>query len=234
MSSENFVFDPSPRVAVPIQGSEQSIAVHRIFCVGRNYAEHVREMGLNPDREEPFYFTKSPSAYTPSGSAIAYPPGTQNFHHEMELTVAIGKGGTNISLDEAMNHVYALGCGLDMTRRDLQLVAREKGRPWCLGKDIEDGAILAPLSPYEAGTDLDSKQLHLTVNGETRQETTLGHLIWSVPEVVSHLSTFYTLQPGDLIMTGTPAGVGPVVPGDELIGTITGLPDVTLTITAPV
>ena len=148
----------------------------------------------------------------------------------MELVLAIGKGGKDISLENSLEHIYALACGLDMTRRDLQLVARDKGRPWCLGKDIEDGAIVAPLMPFTPDMPLDERQLKLTVNGEVKQEATLGHMIWAVPEIIAHLSKFYTLQPGDIIMTGTPAGVGPVVAGDELVGSIDGLPDVTLSI----
>ena len=227
MSHFEFVFAPLPRVAVEICDSDKLFPVHRIFCVGRNYSDHVREMGFYPAREDPFYFTKSPSAFTPSGSEIPYPTGTSNYHHEMELVVAIGKCGRDISEGSALEHVYGFACGLDMTRRDLQLAARDKGRPWDLGKDIENGAVISALRPISDASDIANWELKLTVNGELRQSTTLQHMIWSVPEIISHLSRFYTLVPGDLIMTGTPAGVGPVVPGDALVGEITGLSDVT-------
>jgi len=187
-------------------------------------------MGFDPNREEPFYFTKSTSAVIPSGSTIPYPPGTENYHHEMELVIAIGESGFNIGTEEANAYIYGYACGLDMTRRDLQLVARDKGRPWCLGKDIENGAVIQTIQPVSSIGHPDTGRIWLSVNGETKQDSDLANLIWSVPEVISHLSQFYHLQPGDLIYTGTPEGVGPVTSGDQIEGGIDGIGTISLTI----
>lgn len=226
------LFDLPPLPQVPVMGSDDTFPVRRIFCVGRNYAAHAAEMGVEVDREAPFYFTKTPWAICHTGSTIPYPLETQNYHYEMEFVVAIGKPAFRVSADAAMGAVFGYACGLDMTRRDLQLAAREKQRPWDLGKDVEDSAIIAPISPAR-DFDIAGQRIALSVNGEVKQDAQLTDLIWSVPEIIAHLSRFYHLQPGDLIYTGTPAGVGPVVAGDVIEGTIDGLAPVTLTLGAP-
>ena len=226
-----YIFPPRPIDAVPVRGEDRSYAVSRIFCVGRNYAAHVREMGFDPDREEPFYFTKSPSTIFHTGGALPYPPGTENFHHEMELVVAIGEPAFKINTGSAASIVYGYACGLDMTRRDLQLTARDKGRPWSFGKDVEGCAVIAPI---QKATDIghpEAGRIWLKVNDEDRQDSDLGALIWSVPELVANLSQFYHLAPGDLIYTGTPDGVGPVVAGDKITGGIDGIGEISLSIT---
>lgn len=225
-----YVFAPAPTVSVEIAGSVERFPVNRVFCVGRNYAAHVREMGFDPNREEPFYFTKSASAVIPTGETVQYPPGTENFHHEMELVLAIGKEGFEVSVDDALSLVYGYAAGLDMTRRDLQLIARDKGRPWCLGKDIENGAVISAIHTADSIGHPDKGRIWLEVNGEARQDSDLAKLIWAVPEIVSHLSTFYHLAPGDLIYTGTPDGVGPVVAGDVITGGIDGIDNISLTL----
>lgn len=224
------LFEP---LAVPlwtIADSEDRYPINRIFCVGRNYAAHAREMGKDPDRDPPFFFTKWPNSYVPSGAIIDYPPATQNYHFEVELVVAIGREGFDIREEEARNHVFGYAVGLDMTRRDLQLEARDKGRPWSTGKNFDASAPLGPLHAAERVGHVDSGRIALTQNGDTRQEADLSHLIWSVEEIIAHLSRLYTLRPGDIIMTGTPAGVGPVESGDALVGTIEGLGSVELAI----
>ena len=206
--------------------------VHRIFCVGRNYAEHAREMGYEVDREAPFYFLKDAQAIVHTGSTIPYPPGTENFHHEMEFVMAIGAPVFKASDDEAAAAIWGYGCGLDMTRRDLQLTSRAKQRPWDLGKNFEQSAVIAPLTPAAAFGAVGPRRIMLAVNGETRQEAHLSDLVWSPVELVVHLSRYYHLAPGDLIYTGTPAGVGPVVTGDVIHGRIDGLEPVDLVIGA--
>ncbi|KJZ20441.1 fumarylacetoacetate hydrolase family protein [Loktanella sp. S4079] len=213
------VFAPVATPIIPIIGGDL-FPVHRIFCVGRNYAAHAAEMGHAVDREAPFYFNKSAHAVLTSGQEMPYPPRTDDLHHEMELVVALGQGGRDIAASDAYDFVYGYACGLDMTRRDLQAQAKEKRRPWDTGKDFENAAIIAPISPASQMKDLATQPIRLTVNGDLRQEATLGDMIWSIPEIIADLSTLYHLQPGDLIMTGTPAGVGPVVRGDQLRGTI--------------
>lgn len=225
-----FLFQAPVTPGVTVHGESAQFPVNRIFCVGRNYEAHAAEMGFKADRETPFYFIKTPSAIVPSGATIAYPPGTENYHYEMELVVAIGGGAFRIAKENAMSVVYGYACGLDMTRRDLQLAAREKGRPWDLGKDFEQSAVIAPLTKVADFGAITSQRIQLTINGETKQDQSLADLVWSVPELISHLSCFYHLQPGDLIYTGTPAGVGPVTAGDRLEGTIEGLSPVTLMI----
>ena len=213
------LFAPRPPVILPVEGAA-GFPVGRIFCVGRNYADHAAEMGHEVDREAPFYFTKSQHAVLLSGSDMPYPPRTNDLHHEMELVVALGKGGREIAEADAMEHVYGYGCGLDMTRRDLQAAAKDKRRPWDTGKDFDNAAILGPLTPKAGNDAIDDLQIALEVNGETRQRARLGDMVWSIPEIIADLSTLYTLHAGDLIMTGTPAGVGAVVRGDVLRGTI--------------
>lgn len=215
----DLLFPARPTPGLPIIGGG-AFPVGRIFCVGRNYADHAKEMGHEVDRESPFYFTKSAHAVLLSGQDMPYPPRTNDLHHEMELVVALDKGGKDIAEADATSHVFGYGCGLDMTRRDLQAVAKDKRRPWDTGKDFDNAAIMGPLTPKAGDASIDDLVIKLEVNGETRQQATLGDMVWSIPELIADLSTLYTLHPGDLIMTGTPAGVGPVVRGDVLRGTI--------------
>jgi fumarylpyruvate hydrolase len=227
----NYLFDLPQINAIAVQGETAQFPVNRIFCVGRNYADHAKEMGVEVDREAPFYFTKSPSALEASGQKLPYPPGTKNFHYEMELVIAIGAPAFKLTKEQAMTAVYGYACGLDMTRRDLQLDARAKQRPWDLGKDVEQSAVVSTITRAKNFPVADQK-ISLAVNGSTKQDAKLSDLVWSVEELVSHLSHYYHLVPGDLIFTGTPAGVGPVVAGDKIEGIITGLTPVTLTIGA--
>lgn len=226
----DFLFEPPATPGVPVAGETALYPVGRIFCVGRNYAAHAAEMGVEADREAPFYFTKSPSAFLASGATLPYPPGTENFHYEMELALAIGAPAFRVSVADAAAAIYAYGCALDMTRRDLQLRAREKQRPWDLGKDVEGSAVFAEMTKADAIGEIGPQRIHLSVNGEVRQDAHLADLIHSVPEIVADLSKFYHLRPGDLIMTGTPAGVGPVGPGDRIEGGIDGLAPISLSI----
>jgi fumarylpyruvate hydrolase len=227
----NYLFDPPHVRAIAVQGETAQFPVNRIFCVGRNYADHAKEMGVEVDREAPFYFTKTPSALEASGQTLPYPPGTTNFHYEMELVIAVGTPAFKVAKENALGSVYGFACGLDMTRRDLQLEARAKQRPWDLGKDVEQSAVVSTITrakDFQVG----DQKISLAVNGATKQDAKLIDLVWSVEELVSHLSHYYHLEPGDLIFTGTPAGVGPVVAGDKIEGTIAGLTPVTLTIGA--
>lgn len=226
------LFELPSAPAVRVQGEEALFPVHRIFCVGRNYEAHAAEMGFKADREAPFYFTKSASAIVQSGATIPYPPGTQNYHYEMEFVVAIGAPAFRTEESEALNAVYGYACGLDMTRRDLQLAAREKGRPWDTGKDFEESAVIGQITKAAEFGAIGDQRIALSVNGSVKQDQRLSDLVWSVPELIAHLSNFYHLQPGDLIYTGTPAGVGPVAAGDRLEGTIDGLVPVELAIRA--
>ena len=224
----HWIFDPPATPAVAVEGTAALYPVRRVFCVGRNYAAHAAEMGVAVDREAPFYFTKSPQAVCASGASVPYPPGTENLHYEMELVVALGIEVFRTSVDRAAEAVFAYGCGLDMTRRDLQLAARERQRPWDLGKDFEQSAVLAPFTPMARFGEPGPQRISLRVNGELRQDARLEDLIWRVPELISHLSAYYHLGPGDLIMTGTPAGVGPVRAEDHIVGEIDGLEPVSL------
>ncbi len=228
-----YIFEPAPTPSVAVRGRTERYAVSRIFCVGRHSAPHAREMGFDPDREPPFYFNKTPCDLVPSGATVPYPPGTQNYHHEMELVIAIGKPVFRVSPDQALDAVWAYGCGLDTTRRDLQIKSREMGRPWDFGKDFENAAVMGELVPASDVGHLSAGRIYLDVNGVTRQDANLKDLIWSVPEIVSNLSHYYHLQPGDLIYTGTPEGVGAVQPGDQLVGGIDGLGSIALTIGEP-
>ncbi len=223
------LFTPQPPVLAPTSDGRQ-FPVRRVFCIGRNYAAHAREMGFDPDREPPFFFTKWAETVVPSGAIIAYPPETRNYHFEAELVVAIGKGGRDIAEADAAGHVCGYATGLDMTRRDLQIAAREKGRPWDTGKNVEQSSPLGVIHLADGIGSLANARISLTVNGETKQESTLAALIWSVPEVIAYVSRFYRLEPGDLIYTGTPEGVGAVVEGDTIIVAIDGLSDLTVTV----
>jgi fumarylpyruvate hydrolase len=219
----SYAFPPPAPAALPVVGSADLFPVHRVYCVGRNYAAHAREMGKDPDKEPPFFFLKPADAVVPGGGAIHYPPGTSNYHHEVELVVALREGGRRIPVSEALPKVFGYAVGLDMTRRDLQLKARDMGRPWDFGKGFDESAPIAPLTPAARWSDPTRGAITLQVNGETRQSADLSDLIWSVAETISFLSDYYTLAPGDLIFTGTPAGVGAVVPGDRLLGRVEGL-----------
>ena len=227
-----YLFEPPPPVSVEIAGGDARFPVNRIFCVGRNYAAHVREMGFDPGREQPCYFTKASCCIAPSGSEIPYPPATTNYHHEIELVVAIGKPGFELAEDDALSVVYGYACGLDMTRRDLQTASRESKGPWDTGKDFENAAIVSPIRPAAETGHPVSGRIELCVNGEQRQDSDLANLIWSVPEIIAHLSRFYRLEPGDLIFTGTPEGVGPVGPGDRITGSVAGVGEIALQIRA--
>ena len=228
-----FVFAPVPQASVAVRGSAQRYPVGRIFCVGRNYAAHAREMGGNPEREPPFFFNKAPAHLVASGATVAYPPGTRDYHHEMELVVAIGQAAFRITPEQAAACVWGYACGLDMTRRDLQGEAKKAGRPWSFGKDFENAAVIGELAPAAEVGALASGRIELAVNGQTRQQGDLSDMIWSVPEVIANLSQYYHLQPGDLIYTGTPEGVGAVQPGDVLAGQIDGVGEIQLAIGRP-
>ncbi|MCA0042885.1 fumarylacetoacetate hydrolase family protein [Celeribacter litoreus] len=218
-----YVFPPAPQATVAVDGTDDRLPVRRIFCVGRNYAAHAREMGKDPDRDPPFFFTKPADAVVETGETVAYPPQTENFHYEAELVAVIGKAGKNIAEEDSLSHVWGYAVGNDLTRRDLQLVAREQGRPWDWGKAFDRSAVIGPVFPVEKVGHPDKGSIKLTVNGEVKQDADLAELIWSVPEVISILSHSIALEPGDLIMTGTPAGVGAMVPGDVCVVSIEGL-----------
>lgn len=226
-----YAVPPAAVHTLAIAGREERFPVNRIFCVGRNYAAHAREMGRDPDREKPFFFMKPANATVQAGAGevtIPYPPMTSNFHHEIELVVAIGKGGTNIPLEQALEHVYGYAVGLDMTRRDIQLEARDKGRPWEFGKSFAKSAPIGPISPAEDVGHLSAGLISVTVNGEPRQSSDISKLIWSVAESIAYLSQYEALEPGDVIMTGTPEGVNAVVAGDVMVGVVAGLAPITV------
>jgi fumarylpyruvate hydrolase len=212
---------PSAPVATTAGGS--GFPVRRVFCVGRNYAAHAREMGRDPDREPPFFFTKWAETVVPSGTTIAYPSETSNFQYEAELVVAIGKSGTKIAPADARNYIYGYATGLDMTRRDLQLQARDLGRPWDTAKNVEQSSPLGTIHPASQVGHVEKGRIALTLDREVKQSADISDLIWPVPDVIAFLSKLYRLQPGDLIYTGTPAGVGPVVPGNKVEVMIEGL-----------
>ncbi|WP_096700871.1 fumarylacetoacetate hydrolase family protein [Magnetospirillum sp. 15-1] len=235
MAHPDYLWPPPPVVSLPVRGTEARYPVNRIFCVGRNYHAHALEMGVPVDKANarPFYFTKSASTLVESGATVPYPCGTDNYHHEMELVVAIGAPGFRVSEAEAASLIHGYAAGLDMTRRDLQLVAREQGRPWDLGKDFERSAVCGEVVPIGALGVLSRGAITLAVNGQSRQSADLSQLIWSIPELLADLSKFYHLQPGDLIYTGTPDGVGAVRPGDRITGHIEGIGEVSLDIGQP-
>lgn len=230
-----FAFPPAPQASLPIVDSADRFPVHRIYCVGRNYAEHAKEMGFT-GREAPFFFMKPADAVVaPTGDApvqMPYPSLTSNLHHEIELVVAIGKGGKNIPASEAFAHIWGYAVGLDMTRRDLQNEMKKQGRPWCIGKAFEYSAPIGPVTPAAQAGNIEQADIWLQVNGQDRQRSQIGQLIWNIAETIEHLSQAWELQPGDLIMTGTPEGVGAVQVGDLLEGGITGLPPLRVSITA--
>ncbi|MFM0630395.1 fumarylacetoacetate hydrolase family protein [Paraburkholderia xenovorans] len=227
-----FVFSPEAPIAVPVAGSDAQFAVRRVYCVGRNYAAHAREMGFDPDREPPFFFCKPADAVVPVADGetleLAYPSQTQNYHYEAELVAVIGKGGSDIAVEQALDHVWGYAVGLDMTRRDLQMKMREMGRPWEIGKAFDRSAPIGPIHPVSAVGHFESGGLWLTVNGETKQKSDVSHLIWSVAETVADLSKYFRLEPGDVIFTGTPEGVGSVKTGDTMKVGVERLGEVTV------
>jgi fumarylpyruvate hydrolase len=208
-----------------VDGTDAAYPVARVFCVGRNYAAHAIEMGHDPDREPPFFFMKPSDAVVPTGSRLPFPTQTEELHHEIELVVALGEGGQDIKVDEALDHVFGYAVGLDMTRRDMQSVAKKMGRPWDMAKGFDDSAPTSPIRPAADIGHPTTGAIWLRINGETRQQGDLAQQIWKVPETISYLSTLVALRPGDLIMTGTPDGVGRVERGDVLEGHVDGVGD---------
>jgi fumarylpyruvate hydrolase len=225
-----FVIPPVPQPSVEVNGTDDRFPVHRIYCVGRNYAKHAREMGMDPDREPPFFFSKPADALVANGTPVPYPSRTSNLHHEIELVVAIGSGGCDIPLASASAHVFGYAVGLDLTRRDLQFAARDQGRPWDVAKGFDCSAPVGAIRPASDMGHIERAAIWLEVNGEARQRANLSEMIWSVPEIVAELSTYFELRPGDLIFTGTPEGVGAVRRGDSLVGGIDGLETLRITI----
>ena len=228
-NSPKYVVDIGALPSLPVEGSEQRFPVGRIYCVGRNYAEHAREMGHDPNREPPFFFMKPANAIVQNNATLAFPVETKDVHHEIELVVAIGKGGKDIPVDKSLDHVWGYGVGLDMTRRDLQTELKKMGRPWEMGKAFDESAPCTALRPAAKIGHPAKGAIWVKVNGQTKQQGDLSQQIWNVQEQIAYLSKMITLQPGDLIFTGTPAGVGPVNPGDKLDGHIDGVGDLNIT-----
>jgi fumarylpyruvate hydrolase len=221
-----YVVPPAPQVSVPVVGTTERFPVRRVYCVGRNYEDHAKEMGFT-GREPPFFFFKPADAVVPVNSGekgqMAYPSLTKNLHHEIELVVAIGKGGKNIKAADALSHVYGYAVGLDMTRRDLQNEMKKQGRPWEIGKSFEQSAPIGPITPASQAGDIANAEIWLQVNGQDRQRSNVSKLIWNIGEFIEYMSAAWELQPGDLIYSGTPEGVAAVVVGDTLVGGVTGL-----------
>lgn len=222
----SYTFTPPATISVPVVGKAERFPVHRIYCVGRNYEEHAKEMGFT-GREPPFFFLKPNDSLVlvspgETGS-MPYPPLTQNLHHEIELVVAIGKGGKNIKAADAFSHIYGYAVGLDMTRRDLQGEMKKQGRPWCIGKAFDHSAPMGPITPAAQAGDVENAELYVQVNGADRQRSNVNKLIWNIAETIEHLSAAWELQAGDLIFTGTPEGVAAVVSGDTMVGAVAGL-----------
>ncbi len=226
-----YTFTPPTETLIPVVGSDAKFPVRRIYCVGRNYAEHAREMGADPNREPPFFFSKPRDAAVPVGGNVPFPPATSNLQHEVELVVAIGKGGSDIPESDALSHVYGYATGIDFTRRDLQTLAREKQHPWELGKGMDHSAPISAIVPVTTHTPGADAAIWLKVNGELRQSSRLNQMTWNVAEIINRLSHFFALAPGDLIYTGTPGGVSTVLVGDSIICGIDGLPDLKVTLT---
>jgi fumarylpyruvate hydrolase len=227
----SYLFTPAPVVSVPVLGHTERFPVHRVYCVGRNYEDHAKEMGFT-GRESPFFFLKPTDALVVVNAGetgtLPYPSLTHNFHHEIELVVAIGKGGKNIQVEDAMAHIYGYAVGLDMTRRDLQNDMKKQSRPWCIGKAFDASAPIGPITPLAQAGDITQAEIFVQVNGSDRQRSQVSKLIWNIAEIIAHVSTAWELQPGDLIYTGTPEGVAAVVPGDTLLGGVSGLQSITL------
>ncbi len=225
-----YVIAPPDVASLAVAGTSSRFPVRRIFCVGRNSAAHAREMGRDPDREPPFFFMKPADAVMDNGAAIPYPPETRNFHYEIELVVALSRGGADIAPEHALEHVFGYGVGIDLTRRDLQLAARDLGRPWDWGKGFDHSAPIAPLLPLALSGHPASGRIWLAVNGVIKQDADLAELIWNVPEVIATVSRSMRLAPGDIIMTGTPAGVGPIQRGDHVTGGIDGIGEINISV----
>ncbi|SDC91271.1 fumarylpyruvate hydrolase [Cupriavidus sp. YR651] len=225
-----FVIQPAPQASVAVAGSQARFPIRRVFCVGRNYAAHAREMGKDPDREPPFFFTKPADAVVAAEGAVPYPPLTENLHHEVELVVAIGKGGANVSPAQALDLVWGYAVGVDMTRRDLQDVAKKMSRPWDWSKAFDASGPSGPLHPVSAVGHPAKGAIWLKVNGEVRQQGDLDELIWPVADVIAYISESVTLAPGDVIFTGTPAGVGALQPGDVVTAGVEGLGEIAFTV----
>jgi fumarylpyruvate hydrolase len=228
MTKMTDLFLPAPVTRFPVEGSDATFPVRRVYCIGRNYAAHAVEMGHDPDKEPPFFFQKNPDNVT--FGDFPYPVETRDVHHEIELVVALSKGGTDIPVETALDHVYGYAVGLDMTRRDLQGEAKKLGRPWEIGKAVEKSAPCGPLIPASRIGHPAEGAIWLKVNGETKQQGDLNQMLWKVPEMIAILSRYFTLQPGDIILTGTPAGVGPVVKGDVLHGHVEGVGELIVTV----
>lgn len=230
MPGTEFVFAPPAQPSVAVAASDKRFPVRRIICVGRNYAAHAREMGKDPDREPPFFFMKPADAVVENDATVPYPPETRNLHYEIELIVAIGTGGANIPVSQARDHIWGYGVGIDLTRRDLQQQAKDMGRPWDWGKGFDRSAPIAPLHPVSAVGHPDNARIWLAVNGTVKQDSNISELIWPVPDVIAICSRSMELKPGDLIMTGTPEGVGAVKSGDVMTGGVAGLGEIRITI----
>lgn len=226
----SFVVPPVPRATLPVTGTSQLYPVRRIYCVGRNYLEHIRELG-NDEREPPFFFQKPLDSLVADGGAIPYPSLTRNYHHEIELVVALKSGGRNIPAAAALTHVYGYAVGLDMTRRDLQRTAQEKRQPWEIGKGFDHSAPCAAIHPVERVGHIQEGAIKLAIDGQMKQDSDLKLMIWKVPEIIANLSTQYELAAGDIIYTGTPHGVGPVRAGETMVGEIAGLGTLTIRVT---
>jgi len=222
-----FVIETPPVVSIPVAGTDARFPVRRVYCIGRNYAAHAIEMGGDPNREPPFFFQKNPDNLDPSGE-FPYPPHSSDVHHEVEMAIALKSGGSNIPIDRALDHVFGYGVAIDMTRRDLQGEAKKAGRPWEIGKAFERSGPVGPIHPATEVGHLDSGRIELKVNGDVRQEGDLNQMIWKVPEMVAYLSEYFELAPGDVILSGTPSGVGPVSRGDRLEATIAGVGTLTV------
>ena len=229
MTQTSYLWNPPPVQSLPVRGKAERLPINRVFFVGRNYHAHAVEMGKPVDKsvERPFYFTKAPQTLVESGATVAYPPETANYHFEMELVVAIGAPAFRVSQDDAHKAIYGYAAGLDMTRRDLQLVARDKGRPWDRGKDVEQSSVCGEIVPMP-GVVIDHGEIALSVNGHIKQKSDVDKLIWNIREIIADLSLFYHLQPGDLIYTGTPEGVGAVIAGDRIEGRVEGVGEIVL------
>ncbi len=226
-----YTFEPPAQATLSVAGTSDRFPVHRVYCVGRNYAAHAVEMGHDPDKEPPFFFQKNPDNLIADATEFPYPKASEDVHHEIELLVALHSGGEDIAVEDALDHVYGYGVSLDMTRRDLQGEMKKLGRPWEIGKAFE---MSAPAGPIVRASEIghpDAGEIRLDINGETRQSGDLNQMIWKVPEMIAILSTLFTLQPGDVILTGTPSGVGPVQRGDRLHGHVAGIGDLQVTVT---
>ncbi len=224
-----YIIEPAARASLPVRGSEQRFPVRRVYCIGRNYAAHSIEMGGDPNRESPFFFQKNPDNLDASGE-FPYPVKSSDVHHEIELVVALKSGGVNISVDNALEHVYGYAIGIDMTRRDLQAEMKQTRRPWEIGKAFERSAPIGPIIPASEIGHPDSGSISLKVNNDQRQQGNLNQMIWKVPEMIAYLSEYFEIGAGDLIMSGTPAGVGPVVRGDVMVGAIEGIGELVVTV----